>query len=546
MKLNKIIPAAAAALAALSVMFFVDSHLSVTITIVAAFTFELIMIVLSEKKRVSEKKVYDQLITDRLCSGCREVSGEAGHIILKNHMISCQNSRDRINEIIKKNKTESIEFTQEMKGSVYLVTSINGSVKTINERMEDLNNSLLNSSSAIEEISRTIDEFSRQIESQSSSVVQTSAAIEEMDASIKNVRDITGRKRDSSIELQNQIDRNQVEMEEMNVLIDKVNDSVDSIQGIITVIDNIAGQTNLLSMNAAIEAAHAGDAGKGFAVVAEEIRKLAESSSTNSTLISKTLKAVIDYIGKVKGAGREAFNSYIKISSETKEIVEAFDEILGATSELNSGSHEIVNATHLLNDVTLKIREGSKEISLSSDDIKESVNHIVEVGRESREQIAGIAQISQDINMMFMSISNSIINYEDYLAKIQEFQNWEFGTGKINFHIVKIIIQHLLWVIKARAVIDGKLEIDRTILTDHHSCDLGRWIDNSAGSGIKSLDVFKKMLTEHENLHHKVNEIILNIENLSAELRELKYAEILESSKAVIDYLMILYKKVDV
>jgi methyl-accepting chemotaxis protein len=529
---------------AVSTHFIINNLITASVLTAVGAGIIFILLIISEKKYSKQKSDYESIIDRRLCENCKKDPDKPGHIILNNHMQSCQNSREQVNSIIKENSTESLKFTQEMKDSVYLVTSINGSVRTIDEKMEDLNNNLLSSSSAIEEISRTIEEFSRQIDNQSSSVVQTSAAIEEMDASIKNVREITDRKRNTSMALQTQTSNNQSQMEEMNSLIEKVNSSVDSIQDVISVINNIARQTNLLSMNAAIEAAHAGDAGRGFAVVAEEIRKLAESSADNSTLISKTLKAIIEDVGKVRLAGNEALKSYGVISEETKEMVEAFDEILNATSELNIGSREIVSATHMLGDVTIQIKEGSREISQSSGEIRDSVNRIVDAGKESREQIMSIAGISQDINMMFMSISNSIINYEGYLEKIQSFQNWEFGTEKASFPVVKIIMQHLLWVIRARAVIDGKLHLDVGSLTDHRSCDLGKWIDRIEEESIKSSENFTALLREHEKLHGSVNNIIQNIDSLSSDERESRYSDVLDSSTLVIQNLMETYEEI--
>ncbi len=477
---------------------------------------------------------YDDLISDRLCSNCRNTGSVSTVTLLKDHMSSCEQSRNSINEIIKENESASLEFSEELSRSVYLVTSINGSVRTITERMELLNNNLLNSSSAIEQITQTMNEFSSQIENQSSSVIQTSAAIEEMDASIHNVKGITDSKRDTSLKLLNQTTLGQEHMEDMNRLISEVNNSVDSIQEIISVINNIASQTNLLSMNAAIEAAHAGDAGRGFAVVAEEIRKLAESTANNSTLVAATLKNIIDNIARVKTAGNEALDSYELIGNETKEMVSAFDEILQATSELNVGSMEIVDATHTLNEVTSMIRDGAKEITHSSADIRNSISLIVEASQESMENISSISRISQDINTTFMTVSGSIVNYEEYLEKIQEFQNWEFGSDKKAFQPVKIIIQHLLWVMRARAVIDGKLKMDSSRITDHHSCDLGKWIDGSSSSNVHDYKEFTEMQKEHEKLHKEVNHIIINKDQMDAQERENAYSRVLEISGNVI------------
>ncbi len=521
--------------------YFADSRIIVAYISIVVISITFIIVFL---RAYQIRQSYDELISNRLCVNCRDENKTPGYTLLKEHMSSCEQSRNNVNRIITENESLSLKFTDDLSDSVHLITSINGSVKTITERMGALNSNLLNSSTAIEQITQTMSEFSSQIENQSSSVIQTSAAIEEMDASIHNVKGITDNKRETSLKLLNQTISGHEHMEDMNSLIAEVNNSVDSIQDIIAVINNIASQTNLLSMNAAIEAAHAGDAGRGFAVVAEEIRKLAESTANNSTLVAATLKNIIDNISKVRIAGNQALNTYELIGIETKEMVSAFDEILQATSELNVGSREIVSATHTLNEVTSMIKDGSKEISLSSADIRNSINEIVEASKESMESIKSISMISQDINLTFMTISSSIVNYEEYLEDIQNFQNWEFGTKKKGFHVVKIIIQHLLWVMRARAVIDGKLETEYTKITDHHSCDLGKWIDSKESIILKNFKEFDIMRKEHENLHQNVNQIIMNKNQLTSEEQENLYSRVLEISGTVINLIIELNRHV--
>ncbi len=472
--------------------------------------------------------------------GGRDAAAEGAAAILENHMTACQRARSDTQRLLRDNKKNSLDFSESLKESVYTTTKINGSVLAIHDKIEALNQDILNSLAAVEEITQTILSFGRQIDEQSSSVVETSAAIEEMDASINNVRGITEKKGTASSALVERTIEGRNQMTEMSKVIDSINSNIDSVQEIIKVINNIATQTNLLSMNAAIEAAHAGESGKGFAVVAAEIRKLSESTGTNAKLIGKTLKTIIENIRAVKEFSATNLDSYERITGEAKLMADAFREINMATSELSQGSNEIVKATQLLINVTTSIKDGSKEISLSSEEIRNSIQRIVDASRESGAETSRIADVAQALNVVFLKISETFLKYEETVLRIRTFQDFEFGGGRDSkdFSVVPIMLQHLLWVIRARGVIDKKLDIDAASITDHTACHLGKWIKDGAPDRLRNQDGFRKLEKDHEKLHGLVRDIIGSAGRTERTELERKYDQLLDCSRTIIAELL--------
>ncbi len=163
----------------------------------------------------------------------------------------------------------------------------------INNNSQTLDGNFISTKKAIEEIETSIQKVVNNINIQSASVEQSSATIEELISSINNITAVTSNKIKTVDELMKLVRSGEENMEATVESIQNISNSADVINELILVINNVADQINILAMNAAIEAAHAGEYGKGFGVVADEIRRLAEATTNNASNISNNLNRII-------------------------------------------------------------------------------------------------------------------------------------------------------------------------------------------------------------------------------------------------------------
>lgn len=212
-------------------------------------------------------------------------------------------------------------------------------------------------------------------EKQTEKITETSASLEEMVASIKSVSNVIGIKVGSMSELKKSAEDGVIVINETSTSFAQVLSHIDKVREMVKLISSISSQTNLLAMNAAIEAAHAGSSGKGFAVVADEVRKLAESSAISTNDISNTLNELIMAIEKTGEKLNISGQSFKTIGHEVTQVGVAMDEINESVVELSSGSDEILLATTTMNDLNLKVTESVKIVkeneSITSENLRE-------------------------------------------------------------------------------------------------------------------------------------------------------------------------------
>ena len=293
------------------------------------------------------------------------------------------------------------ELADTMTETAAAVNQITANILSIKGRVINQSSSVNQTNACMGQITENIDRLSGHVENQSSSVAQSSSAIEEMLANTQSVTRTLINNGKNVEELMEASDAGRSSLYEVAMQIREIAKESEGLLQINKLMKNIASQTNLLAMNAAIEAAHAGEAGMGFTVVSEAIRDLAVSSSEQSRTISIVLKKIKDTIDKIMNSTDNVLSKFEDIDERVKIVADQELHIRNAMEEQNHGSKQILEAIEQLNDITRQVKGGSIEmLGGSKDVIKESRNlELVthEISGGMNEMAAGAEQINVSV-----------------------------------------------------------------------------------------------------------------------------------------------------
>ena len=318
------------------------------------------------------------------------------------------------------------DLASNMTETASAVHQISANIDGVKQQALTQSASVTETAATVEEIIRTIKQLNSSIENQAASVAQSSSAVEQMVANITSITQTLDKTNDVIKTLASATADGRETIAASTSVTQKIAEESGGLLEASNVIQHIASQTNLLAMNAAIEAAHAGEAGKGFAVVADEIRKLAEESSAQGKTITATLKTLSGEIETLSASSKTAGEKFNAIFSLSEQVKDMSSRLMEAMREQENGSREVLGAIKTINAVTNEVQAGSGEMLRGGEGVAEEMRKLDDLTRiivdSMNEMASGAVQISnavQDVNEITQKNKASIDNLAKEVKKFK-------------------------------------------------------------------------------------------------------------------------------
>jgi methyl-accepting chemotaxis protein len=333
-----------------------------------------------------------------------------------------------VDDLVSKNQRVTGNLSAASRETVESVATVARSISAVNTDMTKLDGSIETSSSAIEQILASLNALASQAEHQFGAIENSSSAIEEILASVASVAKIAAQRTSAVGALVNLIRVGGDKVEATTTVIADIAHSAEDMLEAIDIINNIASQTNLLAMNAAIEAAHAGEAGKGFSVVADEIRKLAEDTSSNATGIARSLKLTSSRIREALSASQESGRALEAIHTEVGGFADAMGEVSSSMEELTLAGADVLNSIATMVGTSESLKASSGEMRLGTEEILTAVHNVREVSNRTVDAMEDLDVAAKTMGFLSLQVA-AFANQVRYNNTLLAYETATINTG---------------------------------------------------------------------------------------------------------------------
>ncbi|MBF0193821.1 MAG: CZB domain-containing protein [Magnetococcales bacterium] len=461
----------------------------------------------------------ERAVRDLLLSDTKEVNDGTEQIMFQNESLDATTSRQ------KQLLGDALEQINTVAGAS---EELSTNIRTIATGAVGASQNVNTMAAAAEEMSANVEGVSSSLAQVNDSVTVVSGAVKEMTSSLDDVRT---RCRAMSEET-NRVESNAQGSKEV---VNDLSASALEIGKVIGIINDIAEQTNMLALNASIEAAGAGEAGKGFAVVANEVKELARQTGEATQLISENVGKIQSQTQEVSSAVNDITSGINKINSDTKEITQAVDDQGKTTEEINASMNNVSEATEAvtrnvneLQTATNEVAKAAAEVASENDEIANSANEGANAANEvskssgvAKELADEVWQAAEDIFTASVEVrnvgehvvkqinnlagsTNQFSTLTDVIDEVNEFL--ADSTDHLNiapppFNIEMVKKAHLSWLGKLEHVIRGRSQMDPKAVASGHECDFGKWYYSEGESKFGNLAIFQKVGKVHLQVH---------------------------------------------
>lgn len=288
-------------------------------------------------------------------------------------------------------------------------TQIDANIESITKEFDQIIHSVERSVSIIEEMDTEVDNLVRYNEHQTKVVQDANQTVFDVAQTLKGIAEMASNRARDAKEMNVLVEDGDAKIKLSAKKLEEIENQLSEISGIVKIINDIASQTNLLSMNAAIESAHAGEAGKGFSVVAAEIRSLAENTAANAKRIKVAIGDIVNTVSDASIAGVQASDAFGKVRENADQVVMSMEEISGGISRIDlqmqtikEKTEETANAANEINGYSRKLAEKQKNVSdevlLMNNRFTEAQHGIHEIKNGTSDIVSRITEVSANSN----------------------------------------------------------------------------------------------------------------------------------------------------